>query len=119
MPTQASGPVGRPAQGASTPQASLLRRRHSHRSRSGPLPVRPPFPLPLPHSHSRSPIPDKLGSDALTGADSTIVRGDLLCTVTSKGNLAMVKIVGVEASTSKQYDIPTYLTEVTLWKPQS
>ncbi|WP_407838075.1 serine/threonine-protein kinase [Streptomyces sp. DSM 116496] len=66
-----------------------------------------------------NPIPDKLNSDALTGADSAIVRGDLLCTVTSKGNLAMVKIVGVEASTSKQYDVPTYLTEVTLWKPQS
>ncbi|MFF1409539.1 serine/threonine-protein kinase [Streptomyces sp. NPDC058289] len=66
-----------------------------------------------------NPIPDKLDSDALTGADSAIVRGDLLCTVTSKGNLAMVKIVGVEASTSKQYDIPTYLTEVTLWKRQS
>ncbi|MFE4264325.1 protein kinase [Streptomyces sp. NPDC056883] len=66
-----------------------------------------------------NPIPDRLTSDALTGADSTIVRGDLLCTVTSKGNLAMVKIVGVEASTSKQYDIPTYLTEVTLWKSQS
>lgn len=66
-----------------------------------------------------NPIPDKLNSEALTGADSTIVRGDLLCTITSKGNLAMVKIVGIEASTSKQYDIPTYLTEVTLWKRQS
>ncbi|UUU41190.1 serine/threonine-protein kinase [Streptomyces sp. NBC_00162] len=66
-----------------------------------------------------NPIPDKLNSAALTGADSTIVQGDLLCTVTSKGNLAMVKIVGIEPSTSKQYDIPTYLTEVTLWKRQS
>lgn len=66
-----------------------------------------------------NPIPDKLDGDALTGADSAIVQGDLLCTVTSKGNLAMVKIVGIEPSTSKLYDVPTYLTEVTLWKRQS
>lgn len=65
-----------------------------------------------------NPIPDKLSGDALTGADSAIVQGDLLCTVTSKGNLAMVKIVGIEPSPSKLYDIPTYLTEVTLWRRQ-
>ncbi|MFE1869512.1 protein kinase [Streptomyces sp. NPDC059496] len=62
------------------------------------------------------PIPDKLPQSDLGGADSAIVQGDLLCTVTSKGNLAMVKIVGVEPSTDKLYKVPTYLTEVTLWK---
>ncbi|MFG2233076.1 serine/threonine-protein kinase [Streptomyces sp. NPDC048723] len=62
------------------------------------------------------PIPDKLREADVTGADSTIVQGDLLCTVTSKGNLAMVKIVSLEPSTEKNYTVPTYLTEVTLWK---
>lgn len=28
----------------------------------------------------------------------------------------MVKIVGVEPSTDRLYKVPTYLTEVTLWK---
>ncbi|WP_327417725.1 serine/threonine protein kinase [Streptomyces sp. NBC_01233] len=65
-----------------------------------------------------NPIPEKLPSSDLSGADSAIVQGDLLCTVTSKGNLAMVKIVTIEPSPSKQYTIPTYLTEVTLWKRQ-
>ncbi|MFF3217086.1 serine/threonine-protein kinase [Streptomyces sp. NPDC002886] len=65
------------------------------------------------------PIPDRLDGAALTGADSTIVQGDLLCTVTSKGNLAMVKIVGIEPSPDKLHDIPTYRTEVTLWKRRS
>ncbi|MFD4918517.1 serine/threonine-protein kinase [Streptomyces virginiae] len=62
------------------------------------------------------PIPDKLPQSDLGGADSAIVQGDLLCTVTSKGNLAMVKIVSVEPSTDRLYKVPTYLTEVTLWK---
>ncbi|MGW6845898.1 serine/threonine-protein kinase [Streptomyces sp. NPDC054958] len=62
------------------------------------------------------PIPNKLREADVTGADSTIVQGDLLCTVTSKGNLAMVKIVSLEPSTDKSYTTPTYLTEVTLWK---
>ncbi|MFG2988093.1 serine/threonine-protein kinase [Streptomyces sp. NPDC048257] len=62
------------------------------------------------------PIPDRLPQSDLSGADSAIVQGDLLCTVTSKGNLAMVKIVSVEPSTEKLYRVPTYLTEVTLWK---
>ncbi|WP_078913316.1 serine/threonine-protein kinase [Streptomyces sp. NRRL S-515] len=62
------------------------------------------------------PIPNKLREADLTGADSTIVQGDLLCTVTSKGNLAMVKIVSLEPSTDKNYTTPTYITEVTLWK---
>ncbi|MFJ8012698.1 protein kinase [Streptomyces sp. NPDC096339] len=66
-----------------------------------------------------NPIPDKLDGAALTGADSAIVKGDLLCTVTTKGNLAMVKILAIEPSTDKLHDIPTYLTEVTLWKKQS
>ncbi|WP_240528267.1 serine/threonine-protein kinase [Streptomyces amritsarensis] len=65
-----------------------------------------------------NPIPERLPSSDLSGAASAIVQGDLLCTVTSKGNLAMVKIVTVEPSTSKQYKVPTYLTEVTLWKRQ-
>ncbi len=62
------------------------------------------------------PIPNRLREADVTGADSTIVQGDLLCTVTSKGNLAMVKIVSLEPSTEKNYTVPTYLTEVTLWK---
>ncbi|MER6319837.1 protein kinase [Streptomyces sp. NPDC001581] len=66
-----------------------------------------------------NPIPDTLPSSDLSGADSAIVQGDLLCTVTTKGNLAMVKIVAVEPSSSKQYTVPTYLTEVTLWKRQT
>ncbi|CAM5618295.1 serine/threonine-protein kinase [Streptomyces avidinii] len=65
-----------------------------------------------------NPIPERLPSSDLSGADSAIVQGDLLCTVTSKGNLAMVKIVAIEPSSSKQYTVPTYLTEVTLWKRQ-
>ncbi|MFF4005779.1 serine/threonine-protein kinase [Streptomyces sp. NPDC001717] len=66
-----------------------------------------------------NPIPNKLNGAALTGADAAIVKGDLLCTVTTKGNLAMVKIMAVEPSPDKLHDIPTYLTEVTLWKKQS
>ncbi|MGW0394647.1 serine/threonine-protein kinase [Streptomyces sp. NPDC003042] len=66
-----------------------------------------------------NPIPERLSGSDLTGADSALVQGDLLCTVTSKGNLAMVKIVTVEPSTHKLYDVPTYLTEVTLWKRQA
>ncbi|MGW7330810.1 protein kinase domain-containing protein [Streptomyces sp. NPDC054840] len=62
------------------------------------------------------PIPDKLQQSDLSGADSAIVQGDLLCTVTTKGNLAMVRIVSVEPSTDRLYKVPTYLTEVTLWK---
>ncbi|WP_328619527.1 serine/threonine-protein kinase [Streptomyces sp. NBC_00354] len=63
-----------------------------------------------------NPMPDRLREADLIGADRAIVAGDLLCTVTSKGNLAMVKIVTVEDSTDTQYKVPTYLTEVTLWK---
>ncbi|MFF4263776.1 serine/threonine-protein kinase [Streptomyces virginiae] len=62
------------------------------------------------------PIPNRMREADLTGADSTIVQGDLLCTVTTKGNLAMVKIVSLEPSTDKNYTTPTYITEVTLWK---
>ncbi|MFJ3514180.1 serine/threonine-protein kinase [Streptomyces sp. NPDC090131] len=62
------------------------------------------------------PIPDRLPQSDLSGADSAIVQGDLLCTVTSKGNLAMIKIVSVEPSTDRLHKVPTYLTEVTLWK---
>ncbi|MFJ6482616.1 serine/threonine-protein kinase [Streptomyces sp. NPDC091682] len=62
------------------------------------------------------PIPERLPQSDLGGADSAIVQGDLLCTVTTKGNLAMVKIVSVEPSTDRVYKVPTYLTEVTLWK---
>ncbi|MFB6581732.1 serine/threonine-protein kinase [Streptomyces sp. NPDC056402] len=62
------------------------------------------------------PIPNRLREADLTGADSAIVQGDLLCTVTTKGNLAMVKIVSLEPSTDKNYTVPTYITEVTLWK---
>ncbi|WP_078851235.1 serine/threonine-protein kinase [Streptomyces sp. NRRL S-237] len=62
------------------------------------------------------PIPNRLREADLTGADSAIVQGDLLCTVTTKGNLAMVKIVSLEPSTDKTYTTPTYITEVTLWK---
>ncbi|MCX4808039.1 serine/threonine protein kinase [Streptomyces sp. NBC_01214] len=62
------------------------------------------------------PIPNRLRESDLTGADSAIVQGDLLCTVTTKGNLAMVKIVSLEPSTDKNYTVPTYITEVTLWK---
>lgn len=65
------------------------------------------------------PIPDRLPQSDLSGADSAIVKGDLLCTVTSKGNLAMVKIVAVEPSAERLYRVPTYQTEVTLWKRQS
>ncbi|MFD9358305.1 hypothetical protein [Streptomyces sp. NPDC060031] len=63
-----------------------------------------------------NPIPARLPKSDLTGADSAIVQGDLLCTVTSKGNLAMIKIITVEPSNNKLYSVPTYLTEVTLWK---
>ncbi|MEV7617371.1 serine/threonine-protein kinase [Streptomyces sp. NPDC089799] len=62
------------------------------------------------------PIPNDLTRADVNGADSQIAKGDLLCTVTSKGNLALVKIVDVEPSNETQYNVPTYRTEVTLWK---
>ncbi|MER5928917.1 protein kinase [Streptomyces sp. NPDC002054] len=65
------------------------------------------------------PIPDRLREGDLSGADRAIVKGDLLCTVTSKGNLALVKIVAIEPSTNKLYTVPTYRAEVTLWKRRS
>ncbi|MFG2292767.1 serine/threonine-protein kinase [Streptomyces sp. NPDC048603] len=62
-----------------------------------------------------NPIPNKLGEADVTGAGPQIAKDDLLCTVTSEGNLAMVKIVSVEQSTDTRYTVPTYHTEVTLW----
>lgn len=75
-----------------------------------------PTPEQCESAAATNPIPDELPGSDLSGADSAIVKGDLLCTVTSKGNLAMLKIVAIEPSDNKHYNVPTYLTEVTLWK---
>lgn len=56
----------------------------------------------------------ELSSTALI-KDDAIVAGDVLCSVTSKGNLAMLQITSVKPS-GRTYDPPGYAGKLTLWK---
>ncbi|MGW7140974.1 hypothetical protein [Streptomyces xanthophaeus] len=60
------------------------------------------------------PLPAALSSTALI-KDDAIVAGDVLCSVTSKGNLAMLQITSVKPS-GRTYDPPGYAGKLTLWK---
>ncbi|GAA0609163.1 hypothetical protein GCM10010394_43830 [Streptomyces crystallinus] len=61
----------------------------------------------------QNPLPNSASAQALND-DHLIKAGDIMCTVTTKGNLAMWKITKVTPSTDK--DIPTFEGTVTLWK---
>ncbi|WP_412077009.1 serine/threonine-protein kinase [Streptomyces xanthophaeus] len=60
------------------------------------------------------PLPAELSSTALI-KDDAIAAGDVLCSVTSKGNLAMLQITEVKP-TGRPYDPPGYAGKLTLWK---
>ncbi|WP_246103381.1 serine/threonine-protein kinase [Streptomyces piniterrae] len=75
------------------------------------------------HAAKSKPMPGNLVGAQLGGADA-ISQGDLLCTVTSKGNLALLKITDVvkdRDAASREGGawggITGYAGEVTLWKP--
>ncbi|MFE5581275.1 protein kinase [Kitasatospora sp. NPDC056531] len=62
-----------------------------------------------------APLPSELSNTALI-KQNALAKGDLLCTVTSKGNLAMLKITDVKP-TGLPLDPPAYAGLLTLWKP--
>lgn len=61
------------------------------------------------------PLPAELSNTALI-KDEAIAKGDVLCSVTSKGNLAMFQVTDVKP-TGRPYDPPAYSGKLTLWKP--
>ncbi|WP_374985440.1 hypothetical protein [Streptomyces fradiae] len=60
-----------------------------------------------------APLPTAIPSTELT-RDGTVNEGDRLCTVTSEGNLAMLRITGVTRSEAA-FQPPAFTGEVTLW----
>ncbi|KUJ66743.1 hypothetical protein ACZ90_34000 [Streptomyces albus subsp. albus] len=68
----------------------------------------------------------RLGPAELNGPDALIGKGELLCTVTTKGNLALLKITDVKPYVRDPEwpdlhngpHIPTYEAELTVWKPK-
>ncbi|MFG2873645.1 serine/threonine-protein kinase [Streptomyces sp. NPDC048337] len=61
-----------------------------------------------------APLPHELSNTALIKGEA-IVKGDVLCSVTSEGNLAMLQITDVK-ETGLPYDPPGYAGNLTLWK---
>ncbi|HEY3481526.1 MAG TPA: serine/threonine-protein kinase, partial [Streptomyces sp.] len=65
-----------------------------------------------------------VGADALAGEitrddldkQTYIAKGAVLCTITSAGNLAMLKITDVTPSSDANDGMPTYSTLLTVWK---
>ncbi|MEU4115714.1 serine/threonine-protein kinase [Kitasatospora sp. NPDC028055] len=64
-----------------------------------------------------APLPSELSNTALIERHA-IAKGDVLCTVTSKGNLAMLRITDVRPAGTPM-DPPAFAGLVTLWKPPS
>ncbi|MGG2464126.1 serine/threonine-protein kinase [Streptomyces sp. RGM 3693] len=64
-----------------------------------------------------APLPSELSNTALI-KENPVTPGDVLCTVTSKGNLAMLKITKV-TPTGQPFDPPGYMGRLTLWKPSA
>ncbi|MFF7636517.1 serine/threonine-protein kinase [Kitasatospora sp. NPDC008050] len=62
-----------------------------------------------------TPLPQQLPGKALGPDGNAIKVGDLLCTVTSKGNLAMWHITGATPS-NNYYRTPDFTGTLTLWK---
>ncbi|MFD3700578.1 serine/threonine-protein kinase [Streptomyces sp. NPDC058646] len=60
------------------------------------------------------PLPAELSNTQLIEEDA-IVAGDVLCSVTSKNNLAMFQVTEVRP-TGRPYDPPAYAGKLTLWK---
>ncbi|MGW9119645.1 serine/threonine-protein kinase [Streptomyces sp. NPDC055663] len=61
----------------------------------------------------QNPLPSSVPSETLV-KDKTIAAGDLMCSVTSEGNLAQWKIAEVVVNDDKE--TPTYEGSLTLWK---
>lgn len=64
---------------------------------------------------NNTPLPQQLPGKALGPDGNTIKVGDLLCTVTSKGNLAMWQITGATPS-HNYFQTPDFTGKLTLWK---
>lgn len=62
-----------------------------------------------------APLPSQLTREAMN-KEGALKEGDVLCTVTSKGNLSMFTITEV-TQTGRFLDPPTYSGTLTLWKP--
>ncbi|UKZ03550.1 serine/threonine protein kinase (plasmid) [Streptomyces viridifaciens] len=62
-----------------------------------------------------APLPAELSNSVLID-QKPLKKGDVLCTVTDKGNLAMLKITDVKP-TGQPFDPPAYGFLLTLWKP--
>ncbi|MGX8910064.1 serine/threonine-protein kinase [Streptomyces netropsis] len=62
-----------------------------------------------------APLPSQLTREAMN-KEGVLKEGDVLCTVTSKGNLSMFEISEV-TRTGQFLDPPTYSGTLTLWKP--
>ncbi|GGV09058.1 hypothetical protein GCM10010260_53920 [Streptomyces filipinensis] len=62
-----------------------------------------------------APLPSELPNDALDQGKA-LKKGDVLCTVTSEGNLAMLRLTGVVDSGATSFDPPGYTGLLTVWK---
>ncbi|MFD8705031.1 serine/threonine-protein kinase [Kitasatospora sp. NPDC059648] len=62
-----------------------------------------------------APLPAELSNTALID-QKALKKGDVLCTVTDKGNLAMLKLTDVKP-TGQPFDPPAYSFLLSLWKP--
>ncbi|MEU6671161.1 serine/threonine-protein kinase [Streptomyces sp. NPDC046727] len=62
-----------------------------------------------------APLPAELANDALDKGQA-LKKGDVLCTVTSEGNLAMLRLTGVVDSGETSFDPPGYTGLLTVWR---
>ncbi|MBT2443120.1 serine/threonine protein kinase [Streptomyces sp. ISL-36] len=63
-----------------------------------------------------APLPAELSNDQLVKGEA-LKKGDVLCTVTSEGNLAMLRLTDVRSSGETFFDPPGYTGLLTVWKP--
>ncbi|MFF8732625.1 serine/threonine-protein kinase [Streptomyces sp. NPDC015171] len=62
-----------------------------------------------------APLPAELPNDALDKGEA-LKKGDVLCTVTSEGDLAMLRLTDVVSSGSTSFDPPGYTALLTVWR---
>ncbi|MFJ4324532.1 serine/threonine-protein kinase [Streptomyces tricolor] len=65
-----------------------------------------------------APLPAELSNDALDRGQA-LKKGDTLCTVTSEGNLALLRLTDVTDSGETSFDPPGYTGLLTVWKTRA
>ncbi len=65
-----------------------------------------------------APLPAELSNDALDRGQA-LKKGDTLCTVTSEGNLALLRLTDVTDSGETSFDPPGYRGLLTVWKTRA